>query len=164
MEIGRTSGNLAIMLGLTLGASAQERNAPVFRSTTNLVIITATVTGDGRPVQGLSKQACTITEEGVPQTVSVFDTEDLPVSIGLLVDTSGSMSDKLEDVQDALRHGVPPLVRAVLANSAECAPLRAGMSRRSPRHRRRRAPTELPHMTPHRAGPQHVHGATTPIH
>lgn len=107
----RAPGILAIAASVTLGsAAAQDRNAPIFRSATNLVTVTATVTTrDGRPVKGLPKEAFTLTEEGVSQEVSVFDTGDVPVSVGLLVDTSGSMSDKLDDVQDALRHFVDTL-------------------------------------------------------
>jgi Ca-activated chloride channel homolog len=106
----RPLGSLAILASLAVAAFAQEPAAPVFRSTTDLVIVTATVTTrDGQPARGLLKEAFTITEDGAPQTVSVFDTGDVPLSIGLLVDTSGSMSDKLEDVQDALRHFVDTL-------------------------------------------------------
>jgi len=106
----RIPASVAITAGIAISASAQDPTAPVFRSTTNLVMITATVTAsDGQPVRGLPQDAFTITEEGIPQTVSVFDTGDVPVSVGLLVDTSGSMSDKLDDVQDALRHFVDAL-------------------------------------------------------
>ena len=109
MEI-RLLGGLAVVASLAVAAFAQDQSAPLFRSATDLVIVTATVTTrDGQPARRLPKDAFTITEDGVAQTVSVFDTGDVPLSIGLLVDTSGSMGDKLEDVQDALRHFVDTL-------------------------------------------------------
>ena len=40
-------------------------------------------------------------EDGVPQTVTSFRHEDLPVSLGLLIDNSGSMYDKLPAVSKA---------------------------------------------------------------
>ena len=40
-------------------------------------------------------------EDGVPQTITSFRHEDLPVSIGLLIDSSGSMYDKRAAVDKA---------------------------------------------------------------
>jgi len=55
----------------------------------------------GRPAQNLRKEAFRIFEDGVPQTITGFRHEDLAVSIGLLVDSSASMYDKHEAVEQA---------------------------------------------------------------
>ena len=59
------------------------------------------VDGGGRTIQTLSKDAFRVYEDGVPQTITSFRHEDLPVSIGLLIDSSGSMYDKRAAVEKA---------------------------------------------------------------
>ena len=55
----------------------------------------------GRNIQTLSKDSFHVYEDGVPQSIVSFRHEDLPVSIGLLIDNSGSMYDKLQGVEKA---------------------------------------------------------------
>jgi VWFA-related protein len=50
--------------------------------------------GNGRAVQTLTKDAFTVYEDAVQQTIASFRHEDLPVSLGILIDSSGSMYDK----------------------------------------------------------------------
>lgn len=57
--------------------------------------------GGGRSIQTLTEGAFHIYEDGVPQTITSFRHEDLPVSIGLLIDSSGSMYDKRAAVDKA---------------------------------------------------------------
>ncbi len=57
----------------------------------------------GHFVPGLSQQDFEVYEGGVRQTVRVFGQEDVPVTIGLVVDHSGSMRRKLDDVTAAAR-------------------------------------------------------------
>ena len=52
------------------------------------------IDGTGRTIQTLNQAAFHVYEDGVPQTITSFRHEDLPVSIGLLIDSSGSMYDK----------------------------------------------------------------------
>jgi VWFA-related protein len=52
-------------------------------------------------VQTLSRDAFTVYEDGVLQTINSFRHEDLPVSLGLLIDSSGSMYDKRTAVDKA---------------------------------------------------------------
>ncbi len=59
------------------------------------------IDGSGRTVQTLGQDAFHVYEDGVPQAVTSFRHEDLPVSIGLLIDNSGSMYDKLTAVEKA---------------------------------------------------------------
>ena len=59
------------------------------------------IDANGRAVQTLDKDAFRIYEDGVPQTIASFRHEDLPVSLGILVDSSGSMYDKRVAVDQA---------------------------------------------------------------
>ena len=61
----------------------------------DLVLVNVTVTDpSNRFVTGLEKDHFKVFEDKVEQKVSQFSTEDLPVSIGLLFDVSGSMSEQ----------------------------------------------------------------------
>lgn len=52
------------------------------------------IDSNGRSVQTLPREAFTVFEDGVQQTIASFRHEDLPVSLGILIDSSGSMYDK----------------------------------------------------------------------
>jgi VWFA-related protein len=55
----------------------------------------------GRSVLDLNQDAFHVYEDGVPQTIASFRHEDLPVSLGILIDSSGSMYDKRAAVNQA---------------------------------------------------------------
>ena len=56
----------------------------------------------GRPVRGLSRDDFVIREEGRPQEISTFsDASDLPLTLGMAIDSSASMFVKLPNVQRA---------------------------------------------------------------
>jgi Ca-activated chloride channel family protein len=55
----------------------------------------------GRNIDTLTKSAFQVYEDGVPQTILGFAHEDTPVSIGILIDSSGSMYDKRDAVNTA---------------------------------------------------------------
>ena len=76
-EVGRSNGRYT----LTENAFEVRLNASVFDNS-------------GRPVDSLPKDAFHVYEDGVPQVISSFRHEDLPVSLGILIDSSGSMIDK----------------------------------------------------------------------
>jgi len=82
---------------------AQQQEGPtVFRSDTGLVIChTSVVDKSGHLVTTLTKDAFTVLEDGKPQEIKVFRREDIPVSLGLIVDNSGSMRDKRAKVEAA---------------------------------------------------------------
>ena len=74
----------------------------VFSSDTRLVPLNVTVTDkSGHLVTDLTQSAFTVMENGVPQTIKLFKREDVPVSIGLIIDNSGSMRDKRQAVESA---------------------------------------------------------------
>ena len=98
------------ILLLTLGsvlraqqaASPPVVNPPVFRSGTNLVPLNVTVTDQNRHfVRGLTAEDFSIYEDGVPQQVQFFETNQVPLDLILLLDTSSSMSDKMDVVHQA---------------------------------------------------------------
>ncbi len=73
----------------------------------NLMTFPATVTDAyGRYVGSLRREHFTLQEDGVPQTISLFHNEIVPVSVGVVIDTSGSMVDKIDQAADALEHFV----------------------------------------------------------
>jgi Ca-activated chloride channel homolog len=66
------------------------------------VILNATVLDDrDHLVTGLKKDDFHVTEDGTPQTITSLQEQDIPVSIGLLVDNSGSMRTKRQAVNQA---------------------------------------------------------------
>ncbi|HMF54091.1 MAG TPA: VWA domain-containing protein [Edaphobacter sp.] len=56
---------------------------------------------DGKSILTLGKDDFRLFEDGVPQTISSFRHEDLPVSLGILIDSSGSMYDKRAAVEQS---------------------------------------------------------------
>ena len=85
----------AIVAALAVTTAGQESQDPqVFRFRTGVELINVTVTvtdANGRFVSGLRKEDFRLLEDGQEQQVSHFNSERVPVSLGLVVDTSGSM-------------------------------------------------------------------------
>jgi Ca-activated chloride channel family protein len=67
------------------------------RIDTELALIPVHVTTNyGTPVTGLKKENFCISEDGVEQTLTYFSTEDAPLTLGVVFDGSGSMSNKMK--------------------------------------------------------------------
>jgi VWFA-related protein len=82
-----------------VGNLAQE---PSFRAETRLVVVHATVrNARGELVTGLEQPAFTVYENGKRQPVTLFRRDDIPVSLGLLIDNSGSMRTLRHKVEAA---------------------------------------------------------------
>jgi Ca-activated chloride channel family protein len=83
-------------------ASAQEGFR--FKSGVELINVTATVTDeDGRFVSGLRQEDFSVFEDGEPQEISHFSNERVPVSLGIALDTSGSMTpEKMSAARQAI--------------------------------------------------------------
>jgi Ca-activated chloride channel family protein len=80
---------IALLISVTIAASGQ----PTFKSGVDLVYLDVTVQApDGSIVRGLGKDDFLIHDEGVPQEVAVFSAEPAPISVAVLIDTSGSMT------------------------------------------------------------------------
>jgi VWFA-related protein len=94
---------------LVAAAWGQQQKPPaegdgslVFRMETRVVVCHTTVSErTGRLITDLSKEAFTVFENGVPQEIKVFEREDVPVSMGLIIDNSGSMTNKRARVEAA---------------------------------------------------------------
>src|SRR5690349_1142686 len=74
-------------------AAQSVHTQQVFRSGVDLVYITATVADShGRFIGGLKKEDFTILDDGQPQEIVSFTSERVPISLGILLDVSGSMT------------------------------------------------------------------------
>jgi Ca-activated chloride channel family protein len=75
-----------------------------FKSGVELINVTATVTdASGRFVPGLRQEDFLVYEDDEPQSVTHFSAERVPVSLGIVLDTSGSMmGEKIEAARTAL--------------------------------------------------------------
>lgn len=86
------------------GSGGDQQEGARFRSGVELVNVAATVTDDkGRFVSGLRREDFIVYEDNQPQTVSYFSNERMPVSLGIALDTSGSMTpDKMSSARGAI--------------------------------------------------------------
>lgn len=87
------------------GQQAQQQNPEedtTFRADTRLVVLHASVVDkQGRLVTTLPRTAFKVYENNVEQPIKTFRREDVPVSLGLVIDNSGSMRDKRKRVEKA---------------------------------------------------------------
>jgi Ca-activated chloride channel family protein len=68
----------------------------------NMVMVNVTVTDPyDRIVTGLDKDNFEVYDDRVPQKIASFSTEDAPISVGLIFDSSGSMGDKIQKSKEA---------------------------------------------------------------
>jgi Ca-activated chloride channel homolog len=89
-------------------AAAGTAVAPDDQVIVNADLITLNVTLTdiyGRYVTGINKDSFTVLDDKVPQEIKFFSDEDVPVSLGVIFDVSGSMSgEKISKAREALRH------------------------------------------------------------
>jgi len=72
----------------------------------DVVQVTATVTADGHYVRGLPRSAFRVLEDGRPQTISHFQSEDVPLDLVVALDISGSMTAALPKLKEAAKQFV----------------------------------------------------------
>ncbi len=83
---------VAALIGLPPRAHVHGQDAPTFSASSELVVLHVTVRDKkGAYVGGLRQDAFNVIEDGRAQTVSHFTDADTPATIGLLIDSSGSM-------------------------------------------------------------------------
>ncbi|MDE3201582.1 MAG: VWA domain-containing protein [Acidobacteriota bacterium] len=105
---------LLAFISSTNAHTQQTEQAPIYTSETHLIDFTFSVRKpDGTLVKGLTQSDFQITEDGVTQKISFFGSEqDLPLSLGLIVDASDSQSKFIKrhskDVEKFLRTVVGP--------------------------------------------------------
>ena len=81
----------------------------VFKRQVEEVVLHATVFDDQRRlVSGLDRTALSVLDGGVPQAITSFRREDVPVAMGIVIDNSGSMREKREKISQAVMN----LIRA----------------------------------------------------
>ena len=70
--------------------TSQER--PTFKAESELVVLHVSVRDrGGRYISGLDRDAFTVIDDGKPQTLEMFSADEVPASIGFLIDNSNSM-------------------------------------------------------------------------
>jgi Ca-activated chloride channel homolog len=75
----------------------------IIKKNVDLVLVPVTVTDSmERLVTGLGEDNFQVFDNKQPQQIKHFSSEDAPVSLGLIVDTSGSMANKMERVREAI--------------------------------------------------------------
>ncbi|MEI9976024.1 MAG: VWA domain-containing protein [Ignavibacteriota bacterium] len=83
-------------------AGVPQGTVPIFTTDTRLVVCHTTVVDkSGKLVTNLKQDAFSVAENDVKQDILLFKREDLPVSMGLIIDNSGSMRAKRSSVEAA---------------------------------------------------------------
>jgi len=93
-----------VVAAAAASTGAQSQEGFRFKSGVDLVNVTATVTDDdGRFVSGLRREDFNVYEDGKLQDVSHFSSDRVPVSLGIVLDASGSMTpDKMSAARTAI--------------------------------------------------------------
>src|ERR1019366_2674161 len=107
----RSTGILAAMLSLAacgapLAAQIRDKvpEKAAFRVDSQMVLVSATVMDrKGMPVTGLRADSFSLTQDNAPRPIVSFGEEDVPVPVGIVLDTSGSMLPVLGMAKDMLR-------------------------------------------------------------
>jgi VWFA-related protein len=109
MSVSLVRSVVAAVIGASGVAAIHAQNPPAaqgfsFHTSVDLINITATVTDEnGHFVQGLKQSDFVVYEDGKPQPVAQFEAERVPVSLGIALDTSGSMfGDRIAAAEAAL--------------------------------------------------------------
>ena len=112
-----------LLAGLAGSAKAQDAEPYKISVSVDLVVLHATVRDPkGGFVSGLREQDFAVYEDGVRQSIKLFRHEDIPVTVGLVIDHSGSMGPKLPEVVAAARtfvHSSNPDDRLFVVNFNE---------------------------------------------
>ena len=98
----------ALALGSPISAAEdrrdEDRQSPVIRAGVDLVVVPVTVADrHGKTVTGLERTAFTVFDRDQPQQIASFSTEDVPCSIGIVLDTSGSMKSTAKYARRSIR-------------------------------------------------------------
>jgi len=87
---------------LVVHAKRPDAPIPQLRSTVSLVVIPAHITTEiGATVTSLGKDNFQLFEDNVEQRIVTFAKDDAPISLGLLIDSSGSMKNKIQITREA---------------------------------------------------------------
>jgi Ca-activated chloride channel homolog len=93
---------LAVALAAQTHPPAVQDDAATFKLDTQLVpLYVSVVDKNGKMVTNIPQSAFKVFEDNVEQTLKVFNREDVPVSMGIIIDNSGSMREKRPKVAAA---------------------------------------------------------------
>jgi Ca-activated chloride channel family protein len=82
---------------------ALRAGLPLLKSNVNLVLVPVTVTDPmDRLVTGLDKENFTIYQDKQPEQIRNLSSDDAPISVGVILDISGSMGDKIQRAREAV--------------------------------------------------------------
>ncbi len=85
----------SVLVFLTLSVPAQNDD-DIIKVDSNLVVLNASVLdGKGLPMLGLRQRSFHIFEDGVEQNIEFFESEETPFAAVILIDTSGSMEERI---------------------------------------------------------------------
>jgi Ca-activated chloride channel family protein len=91
-QFSRSIAWVPIVLGVVSGPAAQQSDTVRFSTATHLVVLSVRVTDRrGEPIAHLDQSAFTLFDDGRPQRISLFSSEDAPATLGIVVDSSVSM-------------------------------------------------------------------------
>src|SRR5215472_9032740 len=89
---------------IELAAASSGPKLGVMKTRADLVTVPVTITDSlNRPILGLDENNFQLFENKKLQQIKNFSSEDAPVSIGIILDTSHSMASKLERAREAIR-------------------------------------------------------------
>ena len=85
-------------------STSQNRDDAPFTISVSVEMVALNVTvrdGKGNLVSELAKEDFQVYEDGIPQQIECFSREDMPVTVGLVIDNSGTMGPKRPEVVTA---------------------------------------------------------------
>ena len=102
LPAGALAIGIAALHGQQPKSAASQGTVPIFTADTRLVVCHTTVVDkSGKLVTNLKQDAFSVTENDLKQDILLFKREDIPVSMGLIIDNSGSMRPKRSSVEAA---------------------------------------------------------------
>ena len=96
------TAGISLPPGVIVDPSLKTHTKPL-RKDVDLVLVPVTITDPmNRLVTGLEKENFQLTDNGKPQEIKHFSSEDAPISLGVIFDNSGSMADKIDKSREAV--------------------------------------------------------------
>ena len=90
------------LLFLSNFAVSQDGDDEIIKVDSSVVLVNATITdASGKPAAGLKRLQFKVYEDGTPQEISIFETQETPFAAVILLDTSGSMEQQVSLARSA---------------------------------------------------------------
>ena len=95
-------GIIILLLAVSLKLSAQTDDDPVISVDSSIVVLNASIMdASGKAVGGLNRKLFHMFEDGVEQKIASFDAGETPFAAVILLDTSGSMEERVSLARSA---------------------------------------------------------------